>query len=73
LPEVRFFVVCSTLSFCSNTEHSQYRVSDVDVSPDFIRPKVDWKQESGKDREAWLQHLPHRNYAKLTRETVLKI
>jgi hypothetical protein len=45
MPEVRFFVVFLTLSFCSNTEHSQYRVSAVDVSPDFIRPEVDWKKE----------------------------
>jgi len=73
LPEVRFFVACSTLFFCSYTEHSQYRVSAVDVSPDFIRPEVDWKKESGKERKAWLQHPPHRNYAKLTGEPVLKI
>jgi hypothetical protein len=46
------FVVCSILSFCSNTEHSKYRVSAVDVSPDFIRPDVDWKQETGKGRKA---------------------
>jgi hypothetical protein len=46
-----FFVVYSTFCFCFNTEHSQYRVSAVDVSPDFFRPEDDWKQESGKERK----------------------
>jgi len=48
LPEVRFFVVCSTLSFCSYIEHSQYRVSAVDVSPDFIRPELTGNKNEGR-------------------------
>jgi hypothetical protein len=49
-PIARSEVFCclfNSLSFCSNTEHSQYRVSAVDVSPDLIRPEDDWKQDSG--------------------------